>query len=165
VLGSDDVLLLLTHLWARDTCTFSTEDQRHGLATILLLSIFSGARPAELVDAMKRNAPNKYPWEHPEDPDLERQPAENLDDLDDEQLDPGPEDPDYDNPQPWDNVGDCDYDDVSGEPIETKRRYKALCYEDIRLWIVQNPTPGERDLLAMEVILKYHKGADKKPKP
>ena len=86
VLGSDDVLLLLTHLWARDTCTFPTEDQRHGLATILLLSIFSGARPAELVDAMKRNAPNKYPWEHPEDPDLERQPAENLDDLDDEQY-------------------------------------------------------------------------------
>jgi hypothetical protein len=54
------------------------------------------------------------------------------------------------------NVDDCDYDDVSGEPIETKRRYKALCYEDIRLRIVQNPTPGERDLL---------KSADKKPKP
>ncbi|KAN0076496.1 Protein of unknown function (DUF3435) domain containing protein, partial [Elaphomyces granulatus] len=46
-----------------------------------------------------------------------------------------------------------------------KRRYKALCYEDIRLAIVQNPTPGERDLLAMEITLKYHKGVDKKPKP
>jgi hypothetical protein len=50
---------------------------------------------------MKRNAPHKYPWEHPEDPDFERQPVEDLDNLDEEQLDPGEhaEDPDYDNPQ------------------------------------------------------------------
>lgn len=164
VLGSDDVLLLLTHLWARDTCTFPTEDQRHALATILLLSIFTGARPAELVDAMKHNAPHKYPWECADDPDLEGQePTENLDDLDDEDLD-SKDDPDYDQPQPWNNVDDADYDDI-GESPETKRRYKALCYEDIRLWIVQNPTPGQRDLLAMVITLKYHKGVDKKPKP
>jgi hypothetical protein len=103
VLGSDDVLLLLTHLWARDTCVFPTEDQRHTLATILLLSIFTGARPAELVDAMKHNAPHKYPWEHPETPSLdEEEPTEDLDDLDDEQLDPinHPEDPNYDQAQP-----------------------------------------------------------------
>jgi hypothetical protein len=60
VLGSDDVLLLLTYLWARDTCVFPTEDQRHALATILILSIFMGARLAELVDAMKHNASYKY---------------------------------------------------------------------------------------------------------
>jgi hypothetical protein len=39
---------------------------------------------------------------------------------------------------------------------------KALCYEDIRLWIVQNPRPRERDLVAMEITLKYHQGADAK---
>jgi hypothetical protein len=168
VLGSDDVLLLLTHLWARDTCVFPTEDQRHALATILLLSIFTGARPAELVDAMKHNAPHKYPWEHPETPSLdEEEPTADLDDLDDEQLDPmdHPEDPDYNQAQPWDNVDDADYYDDIGESPNAKRCYKALCYEDIRLWIVQNPTPGERDLVAMEITLKYHKGADKKPKP
>jgi hypothetical protein len=54
VLGSDDVLLLLTYLWARDTCTFPTEDQRHALAAILVLSIFTGARLGELVDATRR---------------------------------------------------------------------------------------------------------------
>ena len=48
---------------------------------------------------------------------------------------------------------------------EERRKWKALCYEDICLWIVQNPKPGERDLLAMEVALWHHKGADKKPKP
>ncbi|KAH9203768.1 hypothetical protein DL95DRAFT_418785 [Leptodontidium sp. 2 PMI_412] len=48
---------------------------------------------------------------------------------------------------------------------EAKRKYKALCYEDICLWIVQNPKRGERDLLAMEVHLQNHKGVDNKPKP
>jgi len=57
-----------------------------------------------------------------------------------------------------------------GHPIqlgqqEPTREYKALCYEDVCLWIVQNPKLGERDLLVMEVHLRYHKGVDKKPKP
>lgn len=52
--------------------------------------------------------------------------------------------------------------DEFGEAI---RQYKALCYEDICLWIVQNPRPEGRDLLAMEVHLRHHKGVDNKPKP
>ena len=48
------------------------------------------------------------------------------------------------------------------EPV---REFKALCYEDICLWIVKNPKQGGRDLLAMEVSLRHHKGADNKPKP
>jgi hypothetical protein len=51
---------------------------------------------------------------------------------------------------------------VESEEIQN---WKLLCYEDICLWIVQNPKPGERDVLAMEVLLRHHKGADKKPKP
>ena len=48
------------------------------------------------------------------------------------------------------------------EPV---REFKALCYEDICLWIVKDPKGGDRDLLAMEVNLRHHKGADNKPKP
>jgi hypothetical protein len=48
---------------------------------------------------------------------------------------------------------------------EDMQNWKLLCYEDISLWIVQNRKPGERDMLAMEVLLRHHKGADKKPKP
>ena len=51
------------------------------------------------------------------------------------------------------------------EFVEAIRKCKALCYEDICLWIVQNPKRGERDLLAMEVSLRHHKGVDNKPKP
>jgi hypothetical protein len=68
--------------------------------------------------------------------------------------------------------------DESGQPVEhndnapeldkfgeARRKYKALCYEDIRIWIVRNLRREERDLLAMEVSLRHHKGVDNKPKP
>jgi hypothetical protein len=38
---------------------------------------------------MKHNAPHKYPWEDPEIPNLDKEePTSDLDDLDDEELDP-----------------------------------------------------------------------------
>ncbi len=48
---------------------------------------------------------------------------------------------------------------------EATRQHKALCYEDIVLWIVKDPNVGGRDVLAMEVFFRHHKGADRKPKP
>jgi hypothetical protein len=48
---------------------------------------------------------------------------------------------------------------------EATRAWKALCYEDIVVWIVRNPQKGGRDILAMEVSLRHHKGVDNKPKP
>lgn len=47
---------------------------------------------------------------------------------------------------------------------EPKRVHKALCYEDICLWITKDPNGG-RDVLAMEVFFRFHKGVDNKPKP
>ena len=162
VLGPDDVLLLLTHLWARDTCIFPTEDQRESLAAIKLISIFTGCRPAELVDGSRRKVTCKYLQGNQGDSDGEEQdPPGDLDD------------PNYDAPDPWDNPNDTDYnwleenatcDDDTGY-LNKRKRSKALCYEDIRLWIVQNPLHGERDLVAMEVTLAHHKGVDNKPKP
>lgn len=46
---------------------------------------------------------------------------------------------------------------------EATRAWKALCYEDIVLWIVRNPQKGGRDILAMEVSLRHPKGVDHKP--
>lgn len=43
-------------------------------------------------------------------------------------------------------------------------RLEGEIYKDICLWVVQNPKYGDRDLLAIEVTLHHHKGADKKPK-
>ena len=164
VLGSDDLLLLLTHLWARDTSVFPTEDQRLALAAIILLLMYTGCRPAEMVDAQKGKALKKA-----KGTDAIRKQEEDDDNWDSgyESMDEtGDGDPLYENPDPWTNQNDTDYDDIDIEDVNNlKREYKALCYEDIRLWIVQNTTPGGRDLLAMEITLAHHKGADRKPKP
>lgn len=163
MIGPDDLLLLLTHLWARDTCTFPTEDQRESLAAIMLVSIFTGCRPAELVERARRKAICRYKESSQGESDSDEQDPKG--DLDD---------PNYDTLDPWDNPDDADYDGLEesttcreniNHPHEPTKRCKALCYEDIRLWIVQNPSRGERDLLAMEVTLAHHKGADNKPKP
>jgi hypothetical protein len=41
---------------------------------------------------------------------------------------------------------------------------KTLCYEDVTLVMLPNPE-GKRDLLAMEVTLKYTEGWKRKPNP
>lgn len=51
------------------------------------------------------------------------------------------------------------------EDKEMIRLHKALCYEDIVLWAVKDPNCGGRDVLAMDVFFRHHKGAEKKPKP
>jgi hypothetical protein len=90
VLGADDLILLLTHHWARDTSVFPTEDQRLALATIMLLLIYTGYRPAELVDAAKRKT--SRPEQAPED-DSWNSEYESSDDVKDD-------DPIYKNPDP-----------------------------------------------------------------
>lgn len=60
------------------------------------------------------------------------------------------------------HIGDIVEEDTEEE---LTRRHKALCYEDIVLWIVKDRNSGGRDVLAMEVFFRYHKGVDNKPKP
>jgi hypothetical protein len=162
VLSPDDILLLLAHLWARDTCTFPTKGQRESQAAIMLLSVFTSCRLAELVDRSQRKVTCKYLQRNQGDSDSEEQDPDS--DLDD---------PNYDAPDPWDNPNNTDYNwleenatgDDETEHLNKRKRSKALCYEDICLWIVQNPLHEERDLVAMEVTLAHHKGVDNKPKP
>ncbi|APA15324.1 hypothetical protein sscle_14g100940 [Sclerotinia sclerotiorum 1980 UF-70] len=102
----------------------------------MLLLIYTGCRPAKLVDAAKGKIA------------IGRDQTYEDDNWDDEFLG-----------RP--KISDCD--DKDDQDILT-REYKALCYEDIRLWIVRNPIFGERDLLGIEITLAHHKGADRKPK-
>lgn len=126
-------------------------------AAILLLSIYTGCRPAELVDGSRSKVARHGLWDDLDDPDLEDP------DCEGQHLKESV-DPDYDRPDPWENLDNSSYNDDIGDLGELMRAYKAICYEDVRLWIVQNPTRGERDLAAMEVTLSHHKGAHKKPK-
>jgi hypothetical protein len=47
---------------------------------------------------------------------------------------------------------------------EPTRLTKALCYKDLTLWIMKDPRAGRRDVLAIEVALKFYKNIDRKPK-
>lgn len=60
----------------------------------------------------------------------------------------------------WENdvPNDDDEMDLDSEDIKT------LCYEDVTLMILPN-LEGKRDLLALEVTLKYTKGHQKRLNP
>ena len=62
----------------------------------------------------------------------------------------------------WEDESGSDADinetDLDWEEIKT------LCYEDVTLLMLPNPE-GRRDIIVMEVTLKYTKGAKKKPRP
>ncbi|MCJ1360565.1 MAG: hypothetical protein MMC33_010573, partial [Icmadophila ericetorum] len=152
--------------WGRDTCTFPTEDQRVAFAAILLFFIYTGYRPAELVDGSKNRNGRQASWDDPDDPDSE---DPDLEDHSCEGQDlKQTEDPDYDKPDPREGQDHGSYNDSDNRRSDFNEivgSYKAICYEDVRLWIVHNPKQGERDLLAMEVTLSHNKGANKKPKP
>ncbi|KAG4027417.1 hypothetical protein MFRU_030g00530 [Monilinia fructicola] len=195
VAGPDDLLLLLTQHWSGDESVFPTEDDRHDVATIMLFQSYTGGRPAEFVHSSKGKAGEDPLGEAKTDKDERPLHSKYTDESDDDNngseygdgddLDyQGDSDNDYSSnrrdtamakgtndscateinasgiPTPQ-ACSDTTYNDF-GEPI---RQYKALCYEDICLWIVQNPQLGGRDLLAMEVHLRHHKGVDNKPKP
>ena len=172
VSGPDDLLLLLVQHWARDKSVFPTEDDRLNVATIMLFQSYTGGRPAEFVHASKGKASqdplgeaeDAKKHEHlrgatDEDYNDESE-ADDGDDLCDDDAD---ESADPDSGYNTDGVditmtegtADCDSAEVEklGGPSqqacddvdefgEAKREYKALCYEDICLWIVQNPKRG-----------------------
>lgn len=189
VAGPDDLLLLLVHHWAGDESVFPTEDNRHDLVTIMLFQSYTGGRPAEFVHSSKGKA-SQDPLGEAENTTVRKSMDKDYDDARDtdsygNELSDDNDDDDNDD----DNTTAEDLDKRTGHndcynsdnmdvtmPIdkdnchvtdihEPLRKCKAICYEDICLWVVQNPKQGERDVFAMEVHLRHHKGVDRKPKP
>jgi hypothetical protein len=170
VMGVDDLLLGLTHHWSRDTSIFPTEDDRLDLPTIMLFQAYTACRPAELVDGTKSRGGNDPLLDDDEHmdahmlkaiPHTESETSKSVSLKTSSRQTPGracKEDSDHASgfdQTIFDNIGHT----------EPPRKHKALCYEDIILWIVKDPKMGERDVLAMEVYFRHHKGADNKPKP
>ncbi len=55
---------------------------------------------------------------------------------------------------PWTKISNIYYtNEYDNDTISTDREHKVICYEDIRLYIVQNLPPKQRDLLEMEIKL------------
>jgi hypothetical protein len=110
VLGLDDLLLLLTYLWARETSIFPTEDQCLALVTIMLLLMYTGCWSAEMVDTQKEKAQDKAKREATGC--LQEDDGDNWDSGYESMDKPGGGDPVYGNPEPWVNKSDADYDDI-----------------------------------------------------
>ena len=92
VAGPDDLLLLLVQHWACDESVFTTEDDRHDVATIMLFQSYTGGRPAEFVHSSKGKA-SQDPLGEAEDAN-KCEPLQEVTDGDDE-SDIG-DDPEYD---------------------------------------------------------------------
>ncbi|KAK8073387.1 hypothetical protein PG994_004286 [Apiospora phragmitis] len=194
VLGVDDLLLGLTQHWARDRSVFPTEDDRLDFATIMLIQAYTACRPAELVDGAKsrgRKDPVIDESERQRDdeagPDIMEDDSDNgmSDHSNDESVfdEDGHDSDGYESDATGDedrhatSVKDGYIPDVEMEGTahsiglevdefgDQVRQHKALCYEDVTLWIVKDPRNRGRDVLAMEVCFRFHKGADNKPKP
>jgi hypothetical protein len=152
VLGSDDLLVLLTYNIAYDTGTFPLERHRVGLSGAYQILACTGARPAEVVDNEK-NKPKDGSWEELWGP----KPIEALGSQDKEKLDMEEVD------EPLDENSRL-LEEMLAQETEGRGRPKALCYEDVRLMVVRHPDAG-KDVLAMAIKFIHHKGSDNKPKP
>jgi hypothetical protein len=106
VVGTDDLVHLLTYHWTLDTSIYPTEDDRLDITTLILFQLYTGCRPAELVHIYK----TKGCYDPLADPE-----QDNFNDGVDEASGTS------------DNIVELD------EFEELKRGYKVLCYEDIYL--------------------------------
>ncbi|KAK1973409.1 FluG domain-containing protein [Colletotrichum cereale] len=154
VLGANDLLTILVFNIAYDDGVFPSERQRLHLAGCYQLLCYTGARPAELVDAEKQK-----PKDGCTDESFRRKAL-------------GSTDSDFG--EDAENVGHDNLLPKDGESLPLGRlllqetagrgRPKALCYEDILMMIVRHPVTGQ-PVPAMAVKFIHHKGADNKPKP
>ena len=135
---------------AYDTTVFPGERHRVQLAGCYQFLCYTGARPAELVDAERKK---------PKDGSIEELfgrkvvvQSSSSDDGEPEQQ-----------PQKLDEDSKLLESLLSQETVG-RGRPKALCYEDIQMMIVRHPVTG-RCIPAMAVKFINHKGADNKPKP
>ena len=193
VLGVDDLLLGLTQHWARDRSVFPTEDDRLDFATIMLIQAYTACRPAELVDGGKSSGRKDPLMCEPEKQKGNETGIDIIDDdSNNDMSDDSDDESVFDDGQDSDGYVSDATDDENCQATSKKdsyipyvemegtarsigsevdefgdqvRQHKALCYEDVTLWIVKDPRNRGRDVLAMEVCFRFHKGADNKPKP
>ncbi|KEY73695.1 hypothetical protein S7711_09571 [Stachybotrys chartarum IBT 7711] len=135
VIDVNDLLALQVFNIAYDTRIFPSERHRLNLTGIYSILAFTGARPAELVDNEKKK-PKDGTWE-----ELWGKKAISRDEENSRLL-----------------------EELLVQETEGRGRPKALCYEDVSLMVVRDPSTG-RDVLTMAIKFIHHKGADNKLKP
>lgn len=144
-LGPDGHIFLCHFRWVRDVTTFRIGLDRIDDVFIRHLLMFAGARRHEFVYALpKRRQVQNDEYQDPEDA------YSDVDIAGDPYMEPRRK-----------ICWVCGSTDERTDPMR-----KVLCWEDIELWIVHDPEgKGGRDRLAMQVLLRFHKGSDRKIQP
>ena len=140
----DNLRVLLTFNFAYDTNIFPRERHRIHLHGLYQLLCYTGVRPAELVEAQRKE---------PKDGSIQVLfDSKVVESADGDEDDKAP-----------DEVSEKIRQLLLQEPIK-RGRPKALCYEDIFMMIVRHPVT-KRPIPAMAIKFIHHKGADNKPRP
>ncbi|KAK8106641.1 hypothetical protein PG999_010000 [Apiospora kogelbergensis] len=128
--------------WVRDKTTFKLGLDRLDDALIRIFLMWTGCRRQELVYGQSKNLNKKVKEEYYGEPDA----YTDVDDDADQYI------------QPRSKI--CwVYERVDER---TTSALKVLCWEDIDLWILRDPLrDGGRDRLAMQILLRFHKGHNK----
>ena len=156
----DDIFRVLHHHWALDNSTFPDGRQVLQLAFLILICAYTATRPGALV-YVKKNAKvvTKCALKiYNEDRDVEAGESNGEDSSEDDG-----EDDDEDEGE------DDDKDDGKDEEFQDKmdvdpdELVETLCYKHVTLILLRKPE-AERDLLAMEIDLRFTKGHKRKYK-
>ncbi|KAG4269065.1 hypothetical protein FPRO04_12297 [Fusarium proliferatum] len=147
VLNVDNLRVILTFNIAYDTTIFPGERHRINLAGCYQLLCYTGARPAELVDAERQK---------PKDGSIQELFGQNA-------VQSSSSASSEEQEVPTDEQSKVLNGLLCQETVG-RGRPKALCYEDIQMMIVRHPATG-RCMPAMAIKFVHHKGADNKPKP
>lgn len=164
----DDVYLVLYYYWAQDTIIYPNRRQRLQVSFLMLISAYTATRPGALV-YVERNVKERRSCpirDEDRDSSIEKDKGIELDEIsDDENIELIYKDKD-------DNIG-IDSKSENNERdraveaslghLDRRESLKTICYEDVRLLVLPNLT-RPRDLLALEVDLRYTKGHQRQAK-
>ena len=150
VMNVDDIFRVLHHHWARDTSTFPDGRQSLQLAFLILICAYTASRPGALV-YVKRNAKVVTQCA------LETYDEDRAvgDGTSDDEIDDG--DGDDDGEDEDDSEMDNQYNGISEGSEEKDEPIDTLCYKHVTLILIREPG-AERDLIAMEIDLRFTKG-------
>ena len=161
VMSVDDLVLALHYHWALDDSTFFNERQRVQLATMILLAAYTGQRPCSILETARKRQVS---------------PSEDADNIEDEEggaYEDGDDESDSDGtgletePIDADTDGDefkSEYDDDEDE-VGIENLPRGILYKHVKMRILRNRYPEQRNPLVMEVNMVHTKGEENNPQP
>jgi hypothetical protein len=188
VMNVDDIYLALHYHWVQDVTIYPDGRQRLQVSFLMLISAYTATRPGALVYVARNVKEYKScpGWDEDDNEDRDEENSENDEIDDNEDRDKGDvendkmddnEDGNKDSAEndEMDDTEDSDKDNVKNDEMDDKivkaflghpdgiEPVKTLCYEDVNLLLLPNPA-GPRDLLALEIDLRYTKGHQRQTK-